>query len=42
MAISRDEILRRLHDQVKAGKPIIGCGAAQAFPPSLKKRAAQT
>jgi predicted TIM-barrel enzyme len=27
MAISRDEILRRLHDQVNAGKPIIGCGA---------------
>lgn len=27
MAFTRDEILRRLHDQVRAGKPIIGCGA---------------
>src|SRR5690606_34918084 len=27
MAFSRDEILKRLHDQVKAGKPIIGTGA---------------
>jgi len=27
MAISRQEILKRLHAQIKAGKPIIGCGA---------------
>ncbi|MDX1995582.1 MAG: phosphoenolpyruvate hydrolase family protein [bacterium] len=27
MSIPRDEILRRLHAQVQAGKPIIGCGA---------------
>lgn len=27
MAISRDEILKRLHAQVKAGKPVIGTGA---------------
>jgi predicted TIM-barrel enzyme len=27
MAISRQEILKRLHAQVKAGKPIVGCGA---------------
>lgn len=27
MAIKRDEILRRLHAQVEAGKPIVGCGA---------------
>lgn len=27
MAISRQEILKRLHAQVAAGKPIIGCGA---------------
>ncbi|MBC8099416.1 MAG: phosphoenolpyruvate hydrolase family protein [Armatimonadetes bacterium] len=27
MAIARDEILRRLHAQVQAGKPIVGAGA---------------
>jgi predicted TIM-barrel enzyme len=27
MAFTRDEILKRLHDQVNAGKPIIGTGA---------------
>jgi predicted TIM-barrel enzyme len=27
MAFTRDEVLKRLHDQVKAGKPIIGTGA---------------
>ncbi len=27
MAISRQEILRRLQNQVKSGKPIVGCGA---------------
>jgi len=27
MAISRQEMLKRLHDQVAAGKPIVGCGA---------------
>jgi len=27
MAISRQEILKRLHAQVEAGKPIVGCGA---------------
>jgi len=27
MAISRKEILKRLHSQIKAGKPIVGCGA---------------
>ena len=27
MAITRDEILKRLHAQVKANKPIVGCGA---------------
>ncbi len=27
MAIAREEILRRLHAQVAAGKPIVGCGA---------------
>ncbi|MGZ6271205.1 MAG: phosphoenolpyruvate hydrolase family protein [Candidatus Limnocylindrales bacterium] len=27
MAIERLEILRRLHEQVAAGKPIVGCGA---------------
>jgi len=27
MAIPREEILRRLHAQVDAGKPIVGCGA---------------
>jgi predicted TIM-barrel enzyme len=27
MAIPRKEILRRLHSQIKAGKPIVGCGA---------------
>ena len=27
MAISRQEILRRLHAQIDAGKPIVGCGA---------------
>jgi predicted TIM-barrel enzyme len=27
MAISRQEMLRRLHAQVAAGKPIVGCGA---------------
>jgi predicted TIM-barrel enzyme len=27
MAFTRDEILKRLHDQVKAGQPIIGTGA---------------
>jgi predicted TIM-barrel enzyme len=27
MAIPRQEILNRLHGQVKAGKPIVGCGA---------------
>jgi predicted TIM-barrel enzyme len=27
MAISRDDILKRLHNQLKAGKPIIGTGA---------------
>lgn len=27
MAFTRQEILKRLHDQVAAGKPIVGCGA---------------
>jgi predicted TIM-barrel enzyme len=27
MTISRSEIIKRLHVQVKAGKPIVGCGA---------------
>lgn len=27
MTISRKEILKRLHAQIKAGKPIVGCGA---------------
>lgn len=27
MAIARKEILKRLHDQMKAGVPIVGCGA---------------
>jgi predicted TIM-barrel enzyme len=27
MTISRSEIIKRLHQQVKAGKPIVGCGA---------------
>ena len=27
MAIPRNEILRRLHAQLEAGKPIVGCGA---------------
>lgn len=27
MAISREEILKRLHAQIAAGKPIVGCGA---------------
>jgi predicted TIM-barrel enzyme len=27
MAIPREEILRRLHEQVAAGRPIVGCGA---------------
>ncbi len=27
MAISRQEILKRLHAQVEAGRPIVGCGA---------------
>ncbi len=27
MAVSRQEILKRLHEQVAAGKPIVGCGA---------------
>ena len=27
MAIPRREILKRLHGQIKAGKPIVGCGA---------------
>jgi predicted TIM-barrel enzyme len=27
MALAREEILRRLHAQVEAGKPIVGCGA---------------
>src|SRR4030042_3029409 len=27
MPISRQEILKRLHAQVSAGKPIVGCGA---------------
>lgn len=27
VGIERDEILRRLHEQVEAGRPIIGCGA---------------
>ncbi|HMJ80993.1 MAG TPA: phosphoenolpyruvate hydrolase family protein [Candidatus Dormibacteraeota bacterium] len=27
MAVPREEILRRLHEQVAAGKPIVGCGA---------------
>src|SRR5512138_572193 len=27
MAISREEILKRLHAQVEARKPIVGCGA---------------
>ncbi|MEO8609947.1 MAG: phosphoenolpyruvate hydrolase family protein [Chloroflexota bacterium] len=27
MAFTRDEILKRLHEQIKAGKPIIGTGA---------------
>ncbi len=27
MAISRQEMLKRLHEQVAAGKPIVGCGA---------------
>jgi predicted TIM-barrel enzyme len=27
MAIPRKEILKRLHSQIKAGKPIVGCGA---------------
>jgi predicted TIM-barrel enzyme len=27
MAISRQEILKRLHAQIAAGKPIVGCGA---------------
>jgi len=27
MAIARKEILKRLHAQIKAGKPIVGCGA---------------
>jgi predicted TIM-barrel enzyme len=27
MAIPRKEILKRLHAQIKAGKPIVGCGA---------------
>jgi len=27
MAIAREEILKRLHLQVTAGKPIVGCGA---------------
>jgi predicted TIM-barrel enzyme len=27
MALAREEILRRLHEQVAAGRPIVGCGA---------------
>ena len=27
MALPREEILRRLHSQVEAGKPVVGCGA---------------
>ena len=27
MTISRSEIIKRMHQQVKAGKPIVGCGA---------------
>ena len=27
MAISRSEIIKRLHNQIQAGKPIVGCGA---------------
>lgn len=27
VGIARDEILKRLHEQVEAGKPIVGCGA---------------
>ena len=27
MTIQRQEILSRLHGQVQAGKPIVGCGA---------------
>lgn len=27
MAIPRQEILKRLHDQIEAGRPIVGCGA---------------
>jgi len=27
MAVSRQEILKRLHEQIAAGRPIVGCGA---------------
>ena len=35
MAIARDEILRRLHAQVDAGKPIVGCGAGTGISAKL-------
>lgn len=35
MAIERGEILRRLHAQVAAGKPIVGCGAGTGISAKL-------
>ena len=35
MAIPRNEILNRLHAQVKAGKPIVGCGAGTGISAKL-------
>ena len=35
MAFSRQEILKRLHAQIKAGKPVIGCGAGTGISAKL-------
>ena len=35
MAIERGEILKRLHAQVAAGKPIVGCGAGTGISAKL-------
>jgi len=38
MALSRQEILNRLHAQVQAGKPIVGCGAGTGISAKFAER----
>lgn len=38
VGIPRDEILRRLHAQIEAGKPIVGCGAGTGISAKFAER----